>query len=280
MKKLTAIFLIVLILQSVLISCESSKVVSTDSGASNESFSESTVYSEESKAESAEECEHNWERVANVNESTACDKCSKCGETRMYTAPESLPVSYTFSGPFGISVNIADGDIIESSDNMILDILNYGLWEREMPAREYDYVFIFSEAELLYDSVNGIFLHSEDNRFLELDYEDVVKVKRHILMLFPNTNLPQLDMETLISLADAHGDDLTWKHFAAYQYEDVGSGLYVFRYSINEDYYLLIGGGDLNSSPMYISLVSEHDRDKSIEVRSESINDFLNSNDN
>ena len=36
------------------------------------------------------ECEHNWERIGNLNESTAQDKCTKCGETRLYTDPDSI----------------------------------------------------------------------------------------------------------------------------------------------------------------------------------------------
>ena len=36
------------------------------------------------------ECEHNWERIGNLNESTAQDKCNKCGETRQYTDPDSI----------------------------------------------------------------------------------------------------------------------------------------------------------------------------------------------
>ena len=36
------------------------------------------------------ECEHNWERIGNYNESTAQDRCTKCGETRLYTDPDSI----------------------------------------------------------------------------------------------------------------------------------------------------------------------------------------------
>ena len=36
------------------------------------------------------ECEHNWERISNYNESTAQDKCTKCGETRLYTDPDAI----------------------------------------------------------------------------------------------------------------------------------------------------------------------------------------------
>lgn len=37
------------------------------------------------------ECKHDWERIGNYNESTAQDKCTKCGETRLYTDPDSIP---------------------------------------------------------------------------------------------------------------------------------------------------------------------------------------------
>ena len=40
------------------------------------------------------ECEHNWERIGNYNESTAQNKCTKCGETRLYTAPDSIDPSH------------------------------------------------------------------------------------------------------------------------------------------------------------------------------------------
>ena len=36
------------------------------------------------------ECEHSWERISNYNESTAQDKCTKCGETRLYTDPDAI----------------------------------------------------------------------------------------------------------------------------------------------------------------------------------------------
>ena len=37
-----------------------------------------------------QECDHNWERISNYNESTAQDKCTKCGETRLYTDPDIM----------------------------------------------------------------------------------------------------------------------------------------------------------------------------------------------
>lgn len=87
---------------------------------------------------------------------------------------------------------------------------------------------------------------------------------------------PNLNMRTLKSLVDRYGGDLTWSTFDAYYSEDVGSGLYALRYPIDEDYYLLISGGSVSDPPMYIHLVSEHDANSYIDIRTESIDDFIN----
>ncbi|WP_379135927.1 hypothetical protein [Paenibacillus sp. sgz500958] len=51
------------------------------------------------------------------------------------------------------------------------------------------------------------------------------------------------------------GEDLTWKDFDVYLYEDIGSGLYIRKYEVDENYYVLVSGGSLSISPMQISLV-------------------------
>lgn len=38
-------------------------------------------------------CEHIWDRIENLNEYTAVEKCLICGVTRMYTDPDSIPDS-------------------------------------------------------------------------------------------------------------------------------------------------------------------------------------------
>lgn len=50
-----------------------------------------------------------------------------------------------------------------------------------------------------------------------------------------------LTMEKVRELAEK-GEELTWSDFEDYPYEDIGSGLYIYRYEIDESYYLLIGG--------------------------------------
>ena len=86
---------------------------------------------------------------------------------------------------------------------------------------------------------------------------------------------PDLSLLTLKDLVARDGENLTWDDFSSYYSEEIGSGLYILRYPVGMDYYLLIGGGDLNSPPMYIRLVSEYDSELYIDVRTESIDDFI-----
>jgi predicted small lipoprotein YifL len=71
------------------------------------------------------------------------------------------------------------------------------------------------------------------------------------------------------------GEDLTWSDFEQYDSEDIGSGLYIQRYDIDESYYLTIGGMS-SDVPLYIRLVSADDKEHYIDIRTDSIDDFLN----
>mgnify|MGYP005768274901 CR=1 FL=1 len=86
-----------------------------------------------------------------------------------------------------------------------------------------------------------------------------------------------LNLQTLQDLVDRYGEDLNWDDFASYYSEDVGSGLYIYRYPIDWDYCLLIGGNSLELPPMYIRLVSEYNAESYIDVRYEDIDNFIDS---
>ena len=88
---------------------------------------------------------------------------------------------------------------------------------------------------------------------------------------------PNLTLQTLQDLVNRYGENLTWDDFSPY-YDtgNIGSGLYILRYPIDWDYYLLIGGSGMDSPPMYIDLVSGHDTKNFIDVRFDSIDNFIN----
>lgn len=85
---------------------------------------------------------------------------------------------------------------------------------------------------------------------------------------------PNLTMDTLISLVDIYGDEMTWSTFESYYYEDIGSGLYIRCYPIDTEYELWVGGGYLDQPPFYIRLVSKLNNNY-IDLYTESIKDFI-----
>lgn len=87
---------------------------------------------------------------------------------------------------------------------------------------------------------------------------------------------PNLTMRTLKALVDRYGEDLTWATFDTYYSEEVASELYTRRYPIDTDYYLQIVGNP-EEVPVSIWLVSVHDSNKYIEIRTDSIDDFVDS---
>ncbi len=71
--------------------------------------------------------------------------------------------------------------------------------------------------------------------------------------------VPRLNLATLKSLIELRGEDLSWSDFSPYESEDIGSGLYILRYTIDEfdgTLCLLIGGGSTEAPPMYIKLAA------------------------
>lgn len=64
----------------------------------------------------------------------------------------------------------------------------------------------------------------------------------------------RLTIETVKELAKK-GDALSWSDFEPYRHTDIGSGLYIYFYEIDENYCLVIGGGDTQTAPLYIRLV-------------------------
>ena len=86
---------------------------------------------------------------------------------------------------------------------------------------------------------------------------------------------PNLTMLTLKDLVERDGEKLTWTDFVSYYCEDISNDLFILRYPINNDYYLLIGGESMEQLPIYIRLVSEHDTNNYIDVRTDNIGDFI-----
>ncbi len=92
----------------------------------------------------------------------------------------------------------------------------------------------------------------------------------------PVTEPPEekLTLEKVKKLAKK-GEALSWSDFEQFRDGgDIGSGLYILAYDIDENYRLLIGGADKQTSPMYIYLQYKADDSRYIDIRTESIDDF------
>lgn len=87
-----------------------------------------------------------------------------------------------------------------------------------------------------------------------------------------NSNI--LTLEIIKELSKKR-DKLSWEDFQTYESIEMGSGLYIKLYPINDKYELIIGGGSLTKSPMYINLVNKA-TEKSIDIRQDDVADFIN----
>lgn len=108
-----------------------------------------------------------------------------------------------------------------------------------------------------------------DNRQWWIDNEKLTQLLKSWV-----SSARTLTMEKVKALVQK-GENLGWREFAIYPHKDIGSGLYVYRYEIDENYYVLIGGASQEEPPMYIRLVSAKDSEKYIDIRTERIEDFI-----
>ena len=80
-----------------------------------------------------------------------------------------------------------------------------------------------------------------------------------------------MTMKDVIELANK-GSDLDWADFKDYNGRDIGSGLYIWEYKL-EDGYVLDVGGDTQKKPMYILLT--HNDEKGIDIRTNDVKEYI-----
>ena len=121
--------------------------------------------------EPTEACTHEWKNVS-------IEECTHCGEIQTL-ADGDEQIRYDFSGAYKFlhydrSVGWEDGK--EVTNENVLDILNQGLWEKEVLTCEYDCKIAINNKILWYSTVRGVFANITDNRHLTLSYEDRLTV--------------------------------------------------------------------------------------------------------
>lgn len=80
-----------------------------------------------------------------------------------------------------------------------------------------------------------------------------------IYKLEPSTpySLPQggkLTMQNLIRIVEDKGSKLSWNDFEQFDRNEIGSGLYIWQVPIDQNFCVLIGGGNSDMEPMYVRL--------------------------
>ena len=83
----------------------------------------------------------------------------------------------------------------------------------------------------------------------------------------------KLTLDDVVLLAQK-GDALTWSDFEPYQGQEIGSGLYIMRYRINELFEVWVGGVP-DETPMYIYLRVNNKADDRIDIRTEDVPAFI-----
>lgn len=88
-------------------------------------------------------------------------------------------------------------------------------------------------------------------------------------------NGQRLSLNDVIILSQK-GYDLTWTDFEQFEYIEIGFGLYIRRYEINDLFHLAIGGAGPNSEPMYMHLgANGDDPDAYIDIRDGGVTEFI-----
>ncbi len=84
--------------------------------------------------------------------------------------------------------------------------------------------------------------------------------------------LPRLTLDDVVTLSKK-GNALSWPDFERYQGWEVGSGLYIMRYEIDELFDVLVGGVP-DETPWYIYLRVNNEADDRIDIRTEDVSAF------
>lgn len=113
------------------------------------------------------------------------------------------------------------------------------------------------------------------SRYILQDDSAVVNINdKWIIFKKENSGETVLSLDRVMELSQK-GNSLTWSDFEQYNSTDIGSGLYILRYDIDSEFYLLIGGGGREVPPMYVRLVKTSDENDWIDIREGDVENFI-----
>lgn len=91
-----------------------------------------------------------------------------------------------------------------------------------------------------------------------------------------NSEGRQMTLADVVELSKL-GMELTWENLKEFNGADIGSGLYVVRYDIDPEFYLLVGDGKTTGKPMYASL-NAVSNGASCDIREGDVETFIEDN--
>lgn len=111
----------------------------------------------------------------------------------------------------------------------------------------------------------------------DLDKYDIEYYVQSMSQMLSSIAHFSLSLDDLKVMVERYGENLTWSNFDRY-YSYKTSSDQKTLYAIDNNYDLLISGDSTTSSPDYICLVYKGNMDDRIDVRYESIDEFVNAN--
>ena len=161
----------------------------------------------------------------------------------------------------------------EIPEPMVDDLKQAGSYDDtvERLGREYYYLLVLDEKHYAY--INLV----SDEDVSELADE---VIKNTAVQYESEPAKIELILPKVRELADK-GEELTWNDFERYNSTDVGSGLYILHFELDDAFDLFVGGVPVpDGKPMYVKLALDADSDKYIDIRTDDINAFIDEMEN
>ena len=113
---------------------------------------------------------------------------------------------------------------------------------------------------------------------LSSDQNDYFAVDDAVLVEWHSGGRKAMTLADVVELSKL-GMKLTWEDLRQYAGTDIGSGLYVVRFDIDPEFYLLVGDGKTTGEPMYASL-NAVSSGASCDIRQSDVESFIRENQN
>ena len=164
---------------------------------------------------------------------------------------------------------------MEIPEGMLEDIKKQGVYDQIVEEIESQYYYLLVLDERHYAYINLGIKDGAERSGNESEIADAI-VKNAMVSFEPNDEKIDLTIERVIRLSE-RGDELTWADFDMYEGSDIGSGLHIFKYNIDDDFYLEVGSFP-TKKPSSIDLVSRADIHNKIDIRTEDVERFISEN--